>query len=306
MSEDLLSPKVAALLDGTGLSVSYVAEVAQRTLVEDLFADGSGGFSNSDTAGVDVTTAAIFDLNDVGAARVTARAGGVAAGLPIAAAVFDAVSAGALEWTSAASDGDRVVEGQALATLVGPVRLMLTAERSALNMLCRLSGVATATAAWVDAVAGTGVVVLDTRKTTPGLRALEKYAVRCGGGANKRFGLHDVAMIKDNHIAAAGSVSSAYAAVRRVFPDIEIQVEVEDVKQAEEAVAAGAQFLLCDNMSPQLLSQVVAAVPAGVELEATGGLTLRNARAYAETGVTYLSVGALTHSAPILDIALDM
>jgi nicotinate-nucleotide pyrophosphorylase (carboxylating) len=149
-------------------------------------------------------------------------------------------------------------------------------------------------------------MVLDTRKTTPGLRALEKYAVRCGGGTNKRLGLYDVAMIKDNHIVAAGGVAAAYEAVRRTLPDIDIQVEVSTVDMAVEAVRAGATFLLCDNMPPAELRGVVAAVGPDVELEATGGLTLSRARSYAETGVHFLSVGALTHSAPILDIAMDL
>ncbi|MBA2553290.1 MAG: carboxylating nicotinate-nucleotide diphosphorylase, partial [Geodermatophilaceae bacterium] len=175
-----------------------------------------------------------------------------------------------------------------------------------LNLLCRASGVATATRAWAEALAGTGATVLDTRKTTPGLRALEKYAVRCGGGTNKRFGLYDVAMIKDNHIVAAGGVAAAYEAVRRTYPAIDIQVEVSTVDMAVEAVSAGARFLLCDNMIPDQLREVVAAVGPDVQLEATGGLTIERAREYGETGVHYLSVGALTHSAPIVDIAMDL
>jgi nicotinate-nucleotide pyrophosphorylase (carboxylating) len=166
--------------------------------------------------------------------------------------------------------------------------------------------VATHTRAWVDALDGTGTQVLDTRKTTPGLRILEKYAVRAGGGTNKRMGLYDVAMIKDNHKLAAGSITAAYRRVRATFPDIPVQVEVTTVGEAVEAVVAGADFLLCDNMEPGMLWQVVAAVAGRAELEATGGLTLDRAREFAETGVDYLSVGALTHSSPILDIALDL
>jgi nicotinate-nucleotide pyrophosphorylase (carboxylating) len=183
------------------------------------------------------------------------------------------------------------------------------AERTLLNVVCRLSGVATHTHQWAERLEGTGATVLDTRKTTPGLRALEKYAVRAGGGTNKRMGLHDVAMIKDNHKLAAGSLSQAYAAVRARFPDVAVQVEVTSVEEALESVRVGARFLLCDNMSPQLLRDTVTAVRATgerVELEATGGLTLEVAREYAETGVDYLSVGALTHSSPVLDIALDL
>jgi nicotinate-nucleotide pyrophosphorylase (carboxylating) len=190
--------------------------------------------------------------------------------------------------------------------VAGPTRALLTAERTALNLLCRMSGVATHTRAWADALAGTRATVLDTRKTTPGLRILEKYAVRAGGGTNKRMGLYDVAMIKDNHKLAAGSISAAYARVREAFPSVPVQVEVTTVAEAQEAVAAGARFLLCDNMSPDLLRSVVESVGGRAELEATGGLTLDVAREYALTGVDYLSVGALTHSSPILDIAMDL
>jgi nicotinate-nucleotide pyrophosphorylase (carboxylating) len=169
-----------------------------------------------------------------------------------------------------------------------------------------MSGVATHTRRWADLLAGTKVMVLDTRKTTPGLRVLEKYAVRAGGGANKRMGLYDVAMIKDNHKLAAGSITAAYRAVRATFPQLPVQVEVTTLAEAVEAVEAGADFLLCDNMPPALLREVVAAVGDRAELEATGELTLDVAREDAETGVDYLSVGGLTHSSPILDIALDL
>jgi nicotinate-nucleotide pyrophosphorylase (carboxylating) len=205
-----------------------------------------------------------------------------------------------------ADDGARVARGDVLATVVGPTRALLTAERTALNLLSRMSGVATHTRRWADALAGTKALVLDTRKTTPGLRALEKYAVRAGGGTNKRMGLYDVAMIKDNHKLAAGGVAAAFARVREAFPDVPVQVEVTTLAEAEEAVAAGATFLLCDNMKPGALREVVAAVNGRAELEATGGLTLESAHEYADTGVDYLSVGALTHSSPILDIALDL
>jgi nicotinate-nucleotide pyrophosphorylase (carboxylating) len=204
------------------------------------------------------------------------------------------------------ADGAAVARGDVLATVAGPTRALLTAERTALNLLCRMSGVATHTRAWADALAGTGARVLDTRKTTPGLRILEKYAVRAGGGTNKRMGLYDVAMIKDNHKLAAGGLTAAYRLVNAASPDVPVQVEVTTVAEAMEAVAAGATFLLLDNMSPPVLREVVAAVGDRAELEATGGLTLDRVRAFAETGVDYLSVGALTHSSPILDIALDL
>jgi nicotinate-nucleotide pyrophosphorylase (carboxylating) len=224
----------------------------------------------------------------------------------VAARVFTRLAPGAT-LTAGASDGDAVRRGDVLLTVRGPVRALLAAERSALNIASRASGIATATRAWADALAGSGAVVLDTRKTTPGLRPLEKYAVRCGGGANKRMGLYDVAMIKDNHVAAAGSVAAAVAAVRERAPRVTVQVECDTVEQVSEAIDAGADFLLLDNMSPDRLREVVALVgDLDVELEATGGLTLAVAREVADTGVDYLSVGALTHSSPILDLALDL
>ncbi len=209
-------------------------------------------------------------------------------------------------------DGESVTAGQVLTVLRGPVQVLLIAERTVLNLVSRASGVATHTRRWADALDGTGAQVLDTRKTTPGLRELEKYAVRCGGGTNKRRGLFDVAMVKDNHVVAAGSVSAAVAAVRARFPDVEIQVEADTRDQALEALDAGARFLLLDNMSTGVLADVVSAVRARegvtgrVELEATGNLTLDRAREVAATGVDYLSVGGLTHSSPILDLALDL
>jgi nicotinate-nucleotide pyrophosphorylase (carboxylating) len=220
--------------------------------------------------------------------------------------VFARLAPGAT-FTAGASDGDRVRRGDVLLSIRGPVRALLAAERSALNIASRASGIATATRAWVDAVEGTGAVVLDTRKTTPGLRPLEKYAVRCGGGSNKRMGLYDVAMIKDNHVAAAGSVAAAVTAVRERAPRVTVQVECDTLEQVQEAVDAGADFLLLDNMSPDELRAAVDLVgDLDVELEATGGLTLAVAREVADTGVDYLSVGALTHSSPILDLALDL
>ncbi|MDP9428096.1 MAG: carboxylating nicotinate-nucleotide diphosphorylase [Actinomycetota bacterium] len=253
----------------------------------------------------DVTSAATVPTAQLGTADLVARADGVVAGLPVAARVFTRLAPGAT-LTPGAADGDRVVRGDVLLTVRGPVRALLAAERSALNIASRASGIATLTRRWVDAVEGTGAVVLDTRKTTPGLRPLEKYAVRCGGGSNKRMGLYDVAMVKDNHVAAAGSVAAAVAAVRERAPRVAVQVEVDVPDQAVEAVEAGADFLLCDNMPPEVLREVVALVGGRAELEATGGLTLGVARAVAATGVDYVSVGGLTHSAPILDLALDL
>ncbi|TDB70538.1 carboxylating nicotinate-nucleotide diphosphorylase [Micromonospora sp. KC723] len=283
-----------------GLDPDRIRKVVMDALTEDLGPEL-----------LDVTSVATIPDTQTDTADLVARAPGVVAGLAVAAAVFELVGeVTGLDRTVAVSlvahDGQRVARGDVLATVTGPTRLLLTAERTALNLLCRMSGVATHTRAWADALTGTKATVLDTRKTTPGLRALEKYAVRAGGGTNKRMGLHDVAMVKDNHKLAAGGVAAAYRRVREVFPDVPVQVEVDTVAEAVEAVAAGADFLLLDNMTPGTLREVVARVGDRAELEATGGLTLEVAAEYGATGVDFLSVGALTHSSPILDIALDL
>ena len=285
-------PTRDALVAG-GLDPAYVEGVVRTALEEDLGGPG----------GVDVTSAATIPADQTGTADLVARASGVVAGLAVAAAVFEACGC---VFAARVPDGAAVHRGDVLATVDGPTRGLLTAERTALNLISRMSGVATHTRRWVDALAGTGATVLDTRKTTPGLRALEKYAVRAAGGDNKRMGLYDVAMIKDNHRLAAGSITAAYRAVREQFPHVAVQVEVESVAEAVEAVEAGAVFLLCDNMPPAALRDVVAAVGGKAELEATGNLTLETVADYAATGVDYLSVGGLTHSSPILDIALDL
>ncbi|WP_231502651.1 carboxylating nicotinate-nucleotide diphosphorylase [Blastococcus sp. URHD0036] len=295
----------ARSLEGTGLDEAWVDALVERTLAEDLTGGAALPSAPDLAVAYDVTSAATVPPAQMGTADLVARADGVVAGLPIAARVFLRLAPGATI-TAGAADGDRVRRGDVLLTVRGPVRALLAAERSALNIASRASGIATATRAWADAVSGTGATVLDTRKTTPGLRPLEKYAVRCGGGSNKRMGLYDVAMVKDNHVAAAGSVAAAVAAVRERAPRVPVQVEADTPAQALEAVEAGAQFLLLDNMTPAQLREVVAAVGDRAELEATGGLTLAVAREVAETGVDYLSVGALTHSSPILDLALDL
>ncbi|MFC0101279.1 carboxylating nicotinate-nucleotide diphosphorylase [Micromonospora marina] len=292
-------PTERALRDG-GLDPERVRQVVVDTLHEDL----GPGF-------LDVTSVATIPDEQHDTGDLVARADGVVAGLPVAAAVFELVGevTGAgrtVEVSFVAHDGQRVARGDVLATVTGPTRLLLTAERTALNLLSRMSGVATHARAWADALAGTKATVLDTRKTTPGLRALEKYAVRAGGGTNKRMGLYDVAMIKDNHKVAAGGIAAAFRRVREAFPDVAVQVEVDTPAEAVEAVEAGARFLLLDNMTPAQLREVVASVGDRAELEATGGLTLPMAAEYGATGVDFLSVGALTHSSPILDIALDL
>jgi nicotinate-nucleotide pyrophosphorylase (carboxylating) len=261
---------------------------------------------------LDVTTLATFEPGATCRAQVVARADGVVAGLPVADLVFAEVSfrlgLPIPRVELAAHDGDDVRRGQVLATVDGSTQVVLIGERTMLNIVSRLSGVATHTRRWAEALAGTGCTVLDTRKTTPGMRALQKYAVRAGGGTNKRMGLYDTAMIKDNHKVAAGSLTAAYRAIRERFPDVPVQVEVTTVAEALEAVQMGARFVMCDNMPVDLLRETVQAVRGTgerVEIEATGGLTLDVARDYAATGIDYLSVGGLTHSSPIVDIALD-
>jgi nicotinate-nucleotide pyrophosphorylase (carboxylating) len=283
-------------------------ESVAHTVVETALNEDLGGFP-----GVDVTTSATIPATQRSTAHVVAREDGVVAGMPLLPIVFRAVTerlgSAEVDVEPRREDGDLLGRGDVLAVLHGSTQAILVGERTLLNLLSRLSGVATHTRRWAGALQGTGAMVLDTRKTTPGLRALEKYAVRCGGGTNKRMGLFDVAMIKDNHKLAAGSLTAAYEAVRSTHPGVDVQVEVTTTAEALEAVAAGARFLLCDNMSVGLLRETVRAVRSTgerVEIEATGGLVLAAARDYAQTGVDFLSVGALTHSSAIMDIALDL
>ena len=289
-----LSDDTAARLVAAGLATTYVLEVVTRALDEDL--DG----------GVDVTSVATVPFDQESTADLVARADGLVAGLPVAAAVFEVATDDAVEITWLAEDGARVHRGDVLISLTAATRGLLTGERTALNLLCRMSGIATLTRAWADAVEGTGAAVRDTRKTTPGLRALEKYAVRCGGGVNHRMSLSDAAMVKDNHVVAAGGVAEAFRAVRAAFPDVPVEVEGDSVDDAVEAVEAGADLVLLDNMPVADMRRAVELVAGRARLEASGGLRLDNAREVAETGVDYLAVGALTHSAPILDIACDL
>jgi len=259
--------------------------------------------------GPDVTTQATVPAGAVAVAEITPRKPGVLAGGPVARAVFDAVLGAGYEVLADVPDGTALAAGRPAMILRGPVRGLLTAERTALNFLCHLSGIATVTARWVAAVAGTGAVLRDSRKTLPGLRDLEKYAVRCGGGTNHRMGLGDSVLIKDNHIQAAGSVAEALAAVRARAPGLHCEVEVDDLAQLAEALRAGAAEVLLDNFTPAQCAQAVRLVReagAATRLEASGGLTLETARAYAETGVDYLAVGALTHSSPYLDLGMDL
>jgi nicotinate-nucleotide pyrophosphorylase (carboxylating) len=256
--------------------------------------------------GPDVTTLATIGADALATGELIARADGVIAGLEVARAVFGYVDQALVVQTHVA-DGDRVERGDIIATVSGATRSILTAERSALNLLCQMSGVATLTAQWVDALAGTGAAVRDTRKTVPGMRVAQKYAVRCGGGQNHRMALGDQALIKDNHVLAAGGVVPALDAVRALRPDIVCEVECTLPAQVEAACAAGATLVLLDNMSLDAMREsVVIARRYGAATEASGGLTLATAREVAQTGVDFLAVGALTHSAPVLDIALDL
>lgn len=260
--------------------------------------------------GSDATTAATVSESAVAEAAFNTRHHGVLAGVPIARAVLDeTLGIDGYRVLSELDDGTRVAPGDSALRVRAPVSGLLTAERTALNLLCHLSGIASATAAWVAAVAGTGCRIRDSRKTLPGLRMVQKYAVRCGGGLNHRLGLGDAILIKDNHVAAAGSVVAALRACRATAPDLPIEVEVSTVDELEAVLAEGVELVLLDNFSPDSCAKAVrrcAEKSPGTALEASGGLTLDVAREYAETGVHYLAVGGLTHSSPALDIGLDM
>ncbi|PXY27277.1 carboxylating nicotinate-nucleotide diphosphorylase [Prauserella muralis] len=259
--------------------------------------------------GPDATTEATVPAGAVATARITPRADGVLAGGPAALAVFDAVLGENHEVRARTPDGSPLTAGEPALVVHGTVRGLLTAERTALNLLCHLSGIATATAAWVAAVAGTGCAIRDSRKTLPGLRLLEKYAVRCGGGVNHRLGLGDAVLIKDNHVVAAGSVAAALRLARERAGGLPCEVEVDDLGQLAEALEAGADEVLLDNFTPQECARAVELrdrTAPKARLESSGGLRLEHARAYAESGVDYLAVGALTHSAPALDLGMDL
>ncbi|GED98231.1 carboxylating nicotinate-nucleotide diphosphorylase [Gordonia crocea] len=260
--------------------------------------------------GPDITTMATVPADAVADAAIVSRAHGVVAGVPVARAVFDAViGAGRYEVATELADGTRVAPGDTVLALRAPTRELLTAERTALNLLCHLSGIATATAAWVDAVDGTKAEIRDSRKTLPGLRSLQKAAVRAGGGVNHRMGLGDEALIKDNHVAAVGSVAAALQAVRATAPDIPVEVEVDSLDQLDEVLALAPSLVLLDNFPLWATQMAVSRRDArspSTKLESSGGLTLEVAADYAKTGVDYLAVGALTHSVAVLDLGLDM
>jgi nicotinate-nucleotide pyrophosphorylase (carboxylating) len=268
-------------------------EIVRRALQEDI---GTG----------DVTTLTTVSSAIQAQGRIVVKTAGVVAGLPVAQEVFRQVSP-AVRMTSRLQDGDAASSGTIAATLQGPAQAILTGERVALNFLQRLSGIATLTARFVALTAGTGVRIADTRKTTPGLRMLEKYAVRMGGGYNHRFGLYDAVMIKDNHIIAAGGITAAVERARAAIPHtMTITVECETLKQVEEALEAGADTLLLDNMDDETLRAAVRLAKGRALIEASGGINEQTAAQIARTGVDILSIGALTHSAPALDISLDL
>ena len=267
-------------------------DIVTRALAEDL---GEAG---------DITTKAIAAANRPARAVIAARKPGVIAGIPVAARVF-AIFDPTLVVSPRIQDGASVASGDVILDLAGPAGSILTAERVALNFLGHLSGVATATNEIVRAVAHTRAKIVDTRKTTPGLRVLEKYAVRCGGGGNLRMGLYDMVLIKDNHIAAAGGVAPAIRAVKKATHNVKIEIEVDTLVQLDEVLAEGVDQILLDNMSPAMMKEAVARIAGRAVSEASGSVTKATAPAIAESGVDLISVGWITHSAPCLDLGLD-
>ncbi|WP_062530284.1 carboxylating nicotinate-nucleotide diphosphorylase [Demequina rhizosphaerae] len=303
------TPHPEELPQDAPLDADALARIVRTALDEDLGAAPGRDVTTQSTIPEDTRVSGVVATREecvlagVDAIGETMRQVAERIGLPIPTVTLEA------------ADGDLLPAGAVIARFEGPGHVVLIAERTLLNLMSRASGVATHTRRWADALAGTPAKVLDTRKTTPGLRELEKYAVRMGGGVNKRMGLFDCAMVKDNHIVAAGSVAAAITRIGDRFPGVPVQVEVEDAAQAREAIAAGARFLMLDNMPPATMRALVDEVRAGepgqagtgkVWLEATGGLTLANVRDVAETGVDFMSVGALTHSSPIVDLGLDL
>lgn len=267
-------------------------ELIKAALAEDL------------AGGEDITSVATITADASASADFTARKSGVIAGIEIVEAVLREV--GLIEIKRHKSDGEKVSGGDILLSVSGNTRAILLAERTALNFLCHLSGIATLTSEWVEKISGTKCRIRDTRKTTPGMRVLEKYAVRMGGGTNHRMNLSDAALIKDNHIAAAGGVVAAFAKVRALYPNSEIEIEVDTLEQLRDVLPQKPDLVLLDNMSPAQCREAVSIVNGACKLEASGGIAFENARAYADSGVDYIAIGALTHSAPILDIGLDL
>ena len=274
-----------------GLSPNHIFQQVKEAIAEDL------------AGGEDITSVATILESAVANAEFISRSAGVVSGLHVAAAVLE--YCGINHYEVLVDEGAKVSAGKVLITAQGNTRKLLLAERSALNFLSHLSGISTLTNQWVLAVTGTKCQIRDTRKTTPGLRHLEKFAVRMGGGVNHRLGLSQAALIKDNHILATGSISKAFNAIKKEFPGKEIEIEVDSIEQLKEVINLKPELILLDNMSVEQCIEAVSITAGSVALEASGGITINNAKAYAVTGVNYLAIGALTHSAPTLDIGLD-
>ncbi|CAB4557760.1 unannotated protein [freshwater metagenome] len=274
-----------------GLSPNHIFQQVKDAVAEDLM------------GGEDITSVATISESQVSTADFVARKAGIISGLHVAAAVLE--YCGINHYEVLVDEGAKVEAGKVLITAQGNTRKLLLAERTALNFLTHLSGISTTTNKWVQAVAGTKCLVRDSRKTTPGLRSLEKFAVRMGGGTNHRISLSAEGLIKDNHILASGGITSAFKSLKDKFPGKAIEIEVDSLDQLTEAVKAGAQLVLLDNMTPEQCKAAVSQVSGKCKLEASGGITLENAKAYADTGVDFIAIGALTHSAPALDIGLD-
>jgi nicotinate-nucleotide pyrophosphorylase (carboxylating) len=281
-------------LRSNGLEPELVQALVDLAISEDLM------------GGTDVTSLATIPEIQISELDLVTRSSGVIAGINIAALVFLSVASKKIDIELCVEDGKKVDANTCLLTAKGSTIELLTAERTALNFLGHLSGIATTTNKWVNEISGTNAKVRDTRKTTPGLRLLEKYAVKVGGGTNHRMSLNDQALIKDNHIVASGSIKSAVEKVKDKFPELDFEIEVDNLDQLNEALAVEAKLILLDNFSIEDLKKAVVTVNKKAKLEASGGITLENARKIAETGVDFLAVGALTHSAPVLDIGGDL
>ena len=278
-------------LKALGLSPNHIFQQVKDAIGEDL------------AGGQDLTSVATIADTQVITADFTARSNGVVSGLHVAAAVLE--YCGINHYEVLVDEGAKVSAGKVLITAQGNTQKILLAERTALNFLSHLSGISTLTNKWVSEIAGTKCQIRDTRKTTPGLRQLEKFAVRMGGAVNHRLTLSEAALIKDNHIVAAGSISAAFNAIKKMFPGKSIEIEVDSIEQLKEAITLKPDLILLDNIRPELCSEAVAVTAGAVKLEASGGITFNNAKAYANSGVNYLAIGSLTHSSPALDIGLD-
>jgi nicotinate-nucleotide pyrophosphorylase (carboxylating) len=278
-------------LKNLGLSPNHIFQQVKDAISEDL------------AGGQDLTSVATITQSQVSTADFTTRASGVVSGLHVVAAVLE--YCGVNHYEVLVDEGAKVSAGKVLITAQGNTQKILLAERTALNFLSHLSGISTITNQWVSEISGTKCQIRDTRKTTPGLRMLEKFAVRMGGGVNHRLSLSQAALIKDNHIMATGSISSAFNAIKKMYPDKSIEIEVDSIDQLKEAITLKPDLILLDNMSTDQCSQAVLITNGLVKLEASGGIAMTNAKAYAATGVDYLAIGSLTHSAPALDIGLD-